>query len=74
MDATDPAKLDVGALTDVAQWHLAGDRDETVPPEVVASFVRERAPNRLEIVPRMGHGGWAEGWAERIAALRRGEP
>ncbi|MBW2313872.1 MAG: alpha/beta hydrolase [Deltaproteobacteria bacterium] len=74
LDATDPARLDATSLADLPQWHLTGDRDATVPPDVLAGFMRRHPTARLEVVPRMGHGGWADGWAERIAALRRNEP
>jgi len=72
-DALDPAALPPGRLSGVAQVHLAGADDEVVPPAILEGWLGRRrdAAARLVVVLGMDHTGWAEGWRERITALRR---
>lgn len=72
LEARNPARIDSSRLDAVPQTHLAGGRDTVVPPEIVESYVQARGVGRVEVVPDVGHGGWAKGWGERIARIRRG--
>jgi len=69
----DPA-AEIPALSALPQVHLAGGRDEIVPPALVRSWVDRHPPAaslRLEVVPRADHlCCWSESWAERVASLR----
>ncbi|HKJ24489.1 MAG TPA: alpha/beta hydrolase, partial [Myxococcota bacterium] len=70
LDAQNPARAVAPRLDTVAQTHLAGAADTTVPPSVVESYARERGVGRVEVVPGIRHGGWEDGWGERIAHIR----
>jgi pimeloyl-ACP methyl ester carboxylesterase len=71
-DALDPAAIPPGRLADVAQAHLAGERDPIVPPAIVAGWLgpRPHGSARLVVVPGRGHDDWAEGWPALVAATR----
>jgi len=67
------APLDVaraGALEPPVRVHLVGERDAVVPPAALADWARRHPEARAEVVAGMGHGGWADGWTERIARIR----
>lgn len=70
----DPA-TDALGIEDVPQRHLAGAKDDVVPPEIIEKFARLRLPGgaggTVERVKGQTHRCcWLRGWRERIAALR----
>lgn len=70
----DPAR-EANKIGTIAQYHLVGAKDETVPPSVVRSYIGHlpisAARNLVEEVPGYGHTCcWHENWALRIGAVR----
>lgn len=60
-------------LADLPQLHLAGSDDETVPPALVAGFVRRlpvAAPVELMVIDNAGHDDWAHIWRQRVCGFR----
>lgn len=56
-------------LAGLPQLHLAGADDETVPPALVAAFVRRlpaTAPVEFLVIDNAGHGDWAAIWSRRV--------
>jgi pimeloyl-ACP methyl ester carboxylesterase len=74
LDGDDPARLEAPLLDGLPQRHLVGERDPTVPPSALAGYLHRHPAATLEVVPRMGHGGWGDGWGDRIAAVRGDAP
>jgi pimeloyl-ACP methyl ester carboxylesterase len=64
------------ALAALPQLHLAGGRDEVVPPAILRSFMAHLpagAPARLEIVAEFDHECcWGARWPSLVAAARSG--
>jgi hypothetical protein len=58
----DPASQEpLGAA--IEQWHLLGDRDLTVPPELVRRYLERAAPERVLHFPTFDHRCcWAQSW------------
>jgi hypothetical protein len=56
----------VNGLQGVAQWHLVGERDDNVTPELVRSFAAlfpERERPSVRVVPGFDHRCcWVEQW------------
>ena len=69
----DPAH-ETERIAAIAQYHLAGEDDESVPPSVVRSYVaRSVVGGRrlVEVVPDYDHECcWHRDWTVRIAAIR----
>lgn len=53
-------------LTDLPQYHLAGSKDDVVPPEIVAAYLARFPAGRggtLKVVPGFDHACcWAQAW------------
>ena len=73
-NSLDPAR-EADRIANLAQYHLVGTSDETVPPSVVQSYVaasaRTSAARIVEVVPGFDHDCcWHREWATRISAVR----
>lgn len=63
---------DMDKLAGVRQLHLAGGADDTVPPALVAAFVRAlppATPVEFLIVDGIGHDDWPDYWRENLCSL-----
>jgi pimeloyl-ACP methyl ester carboxylesterase len=69
-----PVTLPARALAGVPQLHLAGDRDDVVPPHVVGRFVRSHAlaPESFRVIAGYSHRCcWADLWPQPLCGLSR---
>lgn len=60
------------ALTNVRQLHLAGGRDDTLPPALVAAFVRglpPATPVELLVFDDADHDDWPAVWTRHVCTL-----
>lgn len=65
-DASDPAQQ-IGSLPSAV--HLVGERDSTVPPAIVESFVRKKG-GRLRVIPGYGHACcWERTWPKLLEEM-----
>lgn len=73
-DSLDPTSF-AAALAPIPQVHIAGGKDDIVPPAVVESYVRRLGPAsaaRLVVMPRFDHecSCWIDNWPSFLQSYR----
>jgi pimeloyl-ACP methyl ester carboxylesterase len=66
-DSLNPAKRAV--KTGIAEWHLLGQRDNNIPPELFQQALRQRPNSNVQIVDADHGHGWQTIWPQMLKRL-----